>query len=216
MKLGTAYSVLYPSFAHFDNIVDNCVVVRGAEEIKDKDAILILHGGEDISPSLYGEEVNSFTGAKNTPSRRDIIEQECFLKAKEIGIPILGICRGAQLACALNGGSLVQHVTGHTVGSHLLALKNGTFIPSNSCHHQMMIPWGTEHELLGWSKFPLSKFYIGEKDEELSMGVEPEIVWFKNSKTLAIQGHPEWLPYNHPLVQYMFKVFMEKLNDGKA
>lgn len=207
----TVYSALYSDYAHLRRFSNHAETVVSPEEIIDPKSILILHGGEDISPTLYGQKPNHYTSATQLLSRRDIVERSLFIKATELGIPILGICRGAQLACSLNGGSLVQHVDNHTRGQHRIELENGTFIPTNSLHHQMMVPWKTNHELLGWSKEPLSPRYLGENNQEIDMKCEPEIVWFKDSNTLAIQGHPEWLPFSHPLVKYMIQQFKERL-----
>lgn len=208
----TVYSALYRDYAHLDRFANNEQTISSPDEMIDPNSILILHGGEDISPSLYGQRPNHYTGANVKLSSRDNYERDLFLRATEMEIPILGICRGAQLSCVLNGGTLVQHVENHTKGSHKIELKDGVTIPTNSLHHQMMVPWDISHELLGWSKTKLSPKYLGENEVELDMPCEPEIVWFKTSKTLAIQGHPEWLPFEHPLVQYMINTFKEKLN----
>ena len=51
------YSALYPSFAHLHLLdkVDAWEVVYTPEHIQREDAFHILHGGADISPSIYGE-----------------------------------------------------------------------------------------------------------------------------------------------------------------
>ena len=55
----------------------------------------ILSGGSDINPAIYGANEN----AHNTPldKKRDIFELDMLEKAYKRKIPILGICRGAQL-----------------------------------------------------------------------------------------------------------------------
>lgn len=207
------YSALYNDSAHLDKVSLGEETVYLPDQLKTKNSILVLHGGVDISPSLYNKAPHPLNQAGEALGHRDILERKLYLRAVELGIPVLGICRGAQLACALNGGSLVQHVKGHISGNHTLELKDGSFIPANSCHHQMMYPWDVKGmELLGWSSSKISNTYQGEKpEEELDMRAEPEIVWFDHTKTLAIQGHPEWLPYNSALVQYMIKTLREKL-----
>jgi putative glutamine amidotransferase len=149
-----------------------------------------------------------------SPSLRDQVEMRLCADAIEKNIPILGVCRGAQLLCALAGGILVQDVGGHEQG-HRISTPNVPDMMSSSLHHQMMYPWKTEHELLGWSSMPRSTHYHGITDEEAEAWptreytsatsettegfIEPEIVWFPAIKGLAIQGHPEMMDAKCPL-----------------
>jgi gamma-glutamyl-gamma-aminobutyrate hydrolase PuuD len=120
-------------------------------------------------------------------------------RAIEEKIPILGICRGAQLACAAAGGILIQHVDGHA-RSHSIKTSDGKEMVTSSLHHQMMFPWEVEHELIAWASPSRSNNYVGITEEEAKhipekdgIYVEPEIVWFPKIKCLAIQGHPEFM-----------------------
>ncbi len=67
---------------------------------------LMLVGGEDLTPALYGQEKSKKTGA--TYTRRDYLEREMIFKAVSRKIPILGICRGHQTINVIFGGSLYQ------------------------------------------------------------------------------------------------------------
>lgn len=69
---------------------------------------LILTGGEDIDPLRYGAQRGSHTGPANTP--RDTFESSLYVAARAAGLPVLGICRGAQLINAVHGGTLHQHL----------------------------------------------------------------------------------------------------------
>lgn len=206
------YSAIYPTFAHLNtlDIVDSWKTVYDPNHIERKDAILILHGGADISPSIYGAKPNKYTLADETPSFRDRTELNLAKKAIEMGVPIFGICRGAQLLCAMNGGKLVQHVTGHH-GNHRIETNDGEVIKTNSAHHQMMFPGDTEHELIAWSNYKISKEYLGEDEEKLPVEKEPEIIFFPKIKGLGIQGHPEWLSKDTNFVKYCLKLTEEKL-----
>lgn len=155
---------------------------------------LALFGGEDISPSLYGQKPVG-TSASKIPSYRDAIERAVFTAAIEGGIPVLGICRGAQLACALLGGKLWQDVDKHENGEHHI-LVDGKLYKTNSYHHQMMIP-SKDMEVIGYTPC-LSPYKMGEKpcrDE----GDEAEIVYHRGYNVLMIQGHPEWVTEEHDL-----------------
>lgn len=204
------YSALYNDDAHLDCFGDVQTVYHPAQ-LKTKDAILILHGGADISPSIYGHKVSKRTHASDQMSPRDLSEVLLARRAIELGIPIFGICRGAQLACALAGGSLIQHADGHGGGNHHVVTNTGDHYTTTTCHHQMMNPWQVNHELLAWSAPSLSKLYVVEHEEEIKMEKEPEVVFFPEIKALAIQGHPEWMSASSNFVQYCLSLVEEKL-----
>src|SRR5690606_27873987 len=66
----------------------------------DKIGLVVFTGGEDVDPSVYGEKnVASYSNL-----RRDNEEVLLWSLARANNIPIGGICRGAQLICALSGG----------------------------------------------------------------------------------------------------------------
>jgi len=154
-----------------------------------KGDLLVFEGGVDISPRLYGERPHPQTQHAN--NARDIKEAQAFHDAVELGIPMIGICRGAQLFTALLGGKLIQHVNGH-LQDHQIITNEGKLFHVTSCHHQMMVPTGIKHELLGWSNGVSSP--TAEK--------EPEIVFYPEVKALAIQAHPEWMSNEDPFVAH--------------
>ena len=66
---------------------------------------LIIGGGDDISPELYGGEVR--LTARIDPGR-DALERRLAEEALARDIPVLGICRGAQMLNVALGGTLHQ------------------------------------------------------------------------------------------------------------
>lgn len=192
-------SALYHEFAPFSDFFPEAeqeVVLP--EDKLDPNGFLVIWGGGDIHPSLYGRpNVASHVGS--IPSARDRAEVALFKQAQSLGMPIVGICRGAQLACALNGGILVQDIGGHCV-THISKTIEGELVVTPSLHHQMMGLWNTKHELFAWTSEPRSSEYIGvtKKELELIGTIEPEIVYFPETRCLAIQGHPEFVEPTHP------------------
>ncbi|MCA2570681.1 gamma-glutamyl-gamma-aminobutyrate hydrolase family protein [Microcystis sp. M42BS1] len=162
--------------------------VTNPDELYEASA-LILWGGEDIATSFYNEApVYSFSNYQ--PSRRDLIERNLVNRAKELKIPILGVCRGAQLLCALDGGKLWQHVDNHAGFDHEVELYDGRVIQTNSLHHQMMRP-RDGNDLLGWS-VPRSPIKFDQNGEHNDVKPEPEVVHFVDMMALGVQGHPEY------------------------
>jgi putative glutamine amidotransferase len=108
---------------------------------------LLLSGGDDVDPSLYGE-ANLHSKLIDHP--RDSSEWALLSSFCEAHKPVLGICRGIQVMAAALGGSLWQDIlqqTGidHKFGcNHSIIVRQGSFLSPilpeqaevNSTHHQ--------------------------------------------------------------------------------
>lgn len=194
MKLSSAlYDGHYPfeEMGLFNQF--NCVY--HPEELT-KDSALVVWGGGDISPSLYNKEVSPHTGAGSTLSHRDRSEWELMKAAVSLDIPIIGICRGAQMLCALAGGYLIQDVTNHGE-SHEVTTTEGNVLRVSSLHHQMMYPFEVDHEMVAQSKRKLSRHYI-DVNTNVEVPCEPEFVYFPKVRGIAVQWHPEFMDYPNP------------------
>jgi len=160
-------------------------------------SFLYFSGGADVNPSLYGEKIGKYT---SIDKKRDEICAEIFHIYNQI--PKLGICRGAQFLTVMNGGKLIQHVEGHISSHEISYIMNGNNYPSSlnitSTHHQMMFPFNLENNrytLLAWATKFQSMVYLNGDNEQISLPekfVEPEIVYYNKTNSLAIQGHPEY------------------------
>ncbi|WP_201276701.1 gamma-glutamyl-gamma-aminobutyrate hydrolase family protein [Marisediminicola senii] len=69
---------------------------------------LVLSGGADVDPALYGQDPHAETGAPRED--RDAWEKALITRAIERGLPFLAICRGAQVLNVALGGTLHQHL----------------------------------------------------------------------------------------------------------
>ncbi|MGI8715180.1 MAG: gamma-glutamyl-gamma-aminobutyrate hydrolase family protein [Solirubrobacteraceae bacterium] len=123
-----------------------------AETLRSVQAV-ILCGGPDLDPALYGQ-VRAPATAHLSPER-DAPELELARAALERDLPLLGICRGMQVLNLVRGGTLHQHlpsVVGHDrhatrpghFDAHAVAIAPGTRTGSilgeratvSSGHHQ--------------------------------------------------------------------------------
>jgi putative glutamine amidotransferase len=114
---------------------------------------LLLSGGSDLDPELYGAELHPETNG--VKPERDRAELALLAAALERDMPVLAVCRGSQVLNVARGGDLVQHlpdVVGderhkHTPGEfadHDVDLQAGTRLqrllgnraPVKSHHHQ--------------------------------------------------------------------------------
>ncbi|MFF3993926.1 gamma-glutamyl-gamma-aminobutyrate hydrolase family protein [Streptomyces cyaneofuscatus] len=115
---------------------------------------VVIAGGADVEPSRYGAAPDPRTGP---PAReRDAWELALIEAAIELRVPLLGICRGMQLLNVALGGTLHQHLDGHTGGhavfgghpvdpvpgtAYAAAVPEQTTVPAY--HHQAVDRLGT-------------------------------------------------------------------------
>ena len=179
-----------------------------SNSISGVDAV-VFWGGTDIHPSLYGERIGKHTQQKASgPMQRDVFEWKAMNYCKLNNIPMIGVCRGAQLMTAFVGGSLIQHVNGHH-SPHDMITNDGRIIHTTSCHHQMMYPFDVEHQLLAWSSDNYSSTYLNGENksvDDMFEKVEPEVVYYPQVRGLAIQGHPEWTKPGDEFAEYVLEM----------
>jgi putative glutamine amidotransferase len=168
---------------------------------------LVLSGGGDIDPALYGgDPVPELRGVN---SRRDAYEMALVRQALDLGLPVLGTCRGCQLLNVAMGGTLVPDLhdtdgrhcardrwgeTVHTVsvlkGSTLHGVLGCEVVGVNSLHHQAVARVGTGLCAVAWA------------DDGVTEAVEAS----DGSPVLGVQWHPELLltpPGNAPLFGWL-------------
>lgn len=182
-------------------------------DVDGKPDLICFTGGTDVDPELYGE---SRLPCTDEPDRtRDAYEARVFRTAK---CPTVGICRGSQFLTVMNGGALIQDVDNHAIpGVHRMEIPepfNGkSVIDVTSTHHQMMYPFDVEHLILGKSERARSWFY---KTHELvpDMICEPEVVYYPDSRSLAVQYHPEYMPMESDGYQYFLSLLSKLLSES--
>lgn len=154
-------------------------------------SLVLFTGGEDISPSLYGD-----TSPRNIcvySPNRDAFESKIYQVALKYGVKMTGICRGVQFLNVMNGGKMIHHLENHAGTVHEMKTARGESILVNSLHHQMCIP-GPGAALVGWAGKPLSNVFIGENDEVVKYdGPEVEALIYSKSGCAGVQYHPEIL-----------------------
>ncbi|HKE79453.1 MAG TPA: gamma-glutamyl-gamma-aminobutyrate hydrolase family protein [Solirubrobacteraceae bacterium] len=109
-----------------------------------------LSGGPDLDPDAYGAATRHPELGPTEPGL-DAFELAVAHAADAAGLPLLGICRGAQAINVARGGTLHQHVEGHrqaalaTARTHTVTVDDDSLLASltgpgslevNSFHHQ--------------------------------------------------------------------------------
>lgn len=167
---------------------------------------VVFTGGEDVTPSYYNEPRHPKTHCN---PRRDDKEVDEFIRGRDLGKKMVGICRGSQLLCAMSGGKLVQDQEIQPY-YHQMETEDGKTILVSSTHHQAQWPWNLmlgDFELLGWT-YNLSRWHQDGRSKEIVFGhaglcqwgggregdnlLEVEVCLYRKTNCLCIQPHPEF------------------------
>lgn len=84
------------------------VLIQPGAEIPAGISGLMLMGGTDVNPALYGE--SRFTETEDPDDARDELESALIADFLERDLPLFAICRGIQILNVQHGGALVQHL----------------------------------------------------------------------------------------------------------
>jgi putative glutamine amidotransferase len=142
-----------------------------ADAILDRMAGLCLSGGPDLDPGTYHGGAHPMLGPREPDL--DWFELALCRGAWKRGMPILAICRGAQLLNVSRGGNLIQHLPDVTDGSiehrqevagekpsHRVDLDPASraaqvlgceSLQVNSFHHQAVMKLGRGLKTVGWA-----------------------------------------------------------------
>lgn len=172
---------------------------------QEKADVVIFTGGEDVSPSLYGCKKHPTTCSN---LGRDKEEKRAFDKIRPDQLAV-GICRGSQFLCVMNGGKLIQNCRNHAIGRTHEITDGKVAFQITSTHHQMQYPFelkNDDYTMLYWAGGLSGDSLEGDgiDMEEVFKHGEPEIVLYHKegkAKCLAIQGHPEMMAQDAPVVE---------------
>lgn len=173
---------------------------------------LILTGGHDVNPLLFGEEPHP--DIQDVFPERDHFDKiliECMTEMKK---PILGICRGEQILNVLHGGSLYQDL------SH----RENTFIKHNQQHsageplHSVRVEKDSWlYGVIGEERLLINSFHhLAVKDIAPGFravafaadGVIEAIEKQGDHLVVGVQWHPEMLSERYPQMQSIFDKFI--------
>jgi putative glutamine amidotransferase len=157
---------------------------------------LLLIGGDDVDPALYGEDRHPDLGVVDRP--RDEFESALARLAADGQTPSLGICRGLQLLNVALGGSLFQHVPAQVAGS---LDHRGTHADVH--HHVAVSPGSRLAKAIGSGSLEVNSFHhqaiarpatrlrvVARSADGVVEGVEDSGHPF----LVAVQWHPERMP----------------------
>lgn len=192
-----------------------------AASLRQVDA-LILTGGADAHPLLFGEEPIRQLGS--VQPKRDVYDLLLLHIALQQGVPILGICRGEQICNVGLGGTLFQDLPAQKKG----ALMHRQSIPAAVGAHTITVePDSRLYRILGGDTFEVNSFHhqaVKEVAPGLKVtaravdGVVEAIEGFPTYNLLAVQFHPEHLVAGDQKTIFLpiFKDLIERAVEYKA
>ena len=180
---------------------------------------LLLMGGSDVDPALFGESPAPET--EEPDPRRDTAECAAIAGAIERDIPVLGICRGLQILNVQQGGTLTQHLSGferhrrrtpeRSTPAHGVRIVPDTQLASiaapalkwevNSRHHQGIATLASS----------LKVSAVDSEDKTIEAVERPG-----SRFVVAVQWHPENQAPVHPEQARLFSAFARACLNGPS
>ena len=178
-------------------IPPQAVDASDAERILDSLDGLIICGGKDVNPALYGAQPHPTT---DEPRRdRDALEDALLTAALKRDLPFLGICRGAQVFNVNQGGTLIQHLP-DVIGDDRYQKGGGVF----STIDAEVTPGTKLAEVLGSTQPVAAEVYHHQAIDQVAPGltvssrtadgVIEAVEMTSKPFALAVQWHPEESP----------------------
>lgn len=164
-------------------------------ETPDDADLVIFTGGVDVNPALYGEVAHHRTDSAS--EERDTADINLYLFCLERGIPMAGVCRGAQFLHVMNGGKLYQHVDRHNGDHPMFDVVDKVMLERvSSVHHQMVVPNIEGGMIVLGTSARASERWLNPMDCVRGNRSDVEAFFYRDTCCLGVQGHPEYRGYN--------------------
>ena len=162
---------------------------------------LLVPGGADVNPALYGQENTASVGIDDDRDRDEITLIRRFFAQNK---PIFGICRGHQIINVAFGGDMIQHVpfaerhvnlgekgdNVHTVRAlhPFMQEMYGDCFPVNSSHHQAADRLGEGLIATCVNEEGVNEGFIHENGRVIGVQFHPERIGFLNRRPDTVDG----------------------------
>lgn len=171
---------------------------------------IILPGGQNVNPALYGQE-NHAQNEDHFFEERDLFELALLAECLKRNKPIFTICRGTQLMNVALGGSLHQAIYHHWQEESADSLTQEILIKHDS---PLGLIYGRQNKINSFHHQSIDRL----ADELEVIARDPkdgtiEAIQFKDSGIayLGVQWHPELLIDSRPIDQKLFDFIVREL-----
>ena len=178
---------------------------------------LLIPGGEDINPLLYGED--SMPKVTYMNMVKDEFEIALIKEFYNLGKPIMGICRGMQLINVVFGGNLIQDIPSREYKciSHEQAIE----IPSEPTHEININKSSFLYRTLGKESIVVNSYHHQAIDRiadgfivsAIAKDGIVEAIENKEKNIFAVQWHPECMYKRFEDISKIFKLLCEKASE---
>lgn len=180
--------------------------------VEELDGVL-LTGGHDVNPCLYGEEPTETCGI--LCEGRDRMETVLLQEALKADKPVFGICRGLQFLNVHLGGSLYQDLPSSRSGGEAHQMEPPYDVP---VHQVTVEPGSPLYEILGRESLPVNSYHH-QAVKKLAPGLRAmayasdgllEAAYMpERSFVMAVQWHPEFSYRTDENSRKLFQAFVE-------
>jgi putative glutamine amidotransferase len=174
---------------------------------------LILTGGDDVDPALYGEAAHPTT---KWTRERDDFELALVHEVLDRDMPVLAICRGQQVLNVALGGTLVQDIPDQVPAAGTHKLKG---VPRWEIAHEIDVTSGTRlRAIVGRDRLAVNSFHhqaVRDVGRGLVVsarsrdGIIEGLELPGRRFALAIQWHPEAMWNQEPDHQELFRALVQ-------
>jgi len=176
---------------------------------------LVLSGGTDIDPELY-ERPDERERCRNIDRGRDKLELALIQRARLIDIPMVAVCRGMQLLNVFLGGTLIVDVPSDKPDALNHQQEEG-----DAMHPVTIVPQSLLHRSAGVLEETINSAHHQAIDKlswylkataQAPDGIIEAFEWSDQAEKaflLAVQWHPERLPFKNPLSGKLAQAFVE-------
>jgi len=183
-------------------------------DLLDKLDGIIVPGGPDVDPTFMGEEPIPELGITNR--NRDVFEIALIRTAVAKKVPVLGICRGAQIIDVALGGTVYQDLGSQYPGK---LIKHHQLAPGGQPTHFVSVEHDSElFKTIGDNVFVNSRHHQAIKDVPDTLKVVAkapdgviEAIENEDATVQAVQWHPENMWQNDSRQLAIFKDFINRI-----
>lgn len=178
---------------------------------------LLLMGGPDVDPALYGRRASEHV--YGVSPEQDRFESTLLRAAIDNDIPVLAVCRGMQLANVVLGGTLVQHLGDLPDAGKLLAHAPGEFpVGAEFVLHDVDLAADSWLARATGSTRLRGASFHHQGIEVLAPGFEAvgrapdgllEAIEHRSHRIIGVQWHPEDTSADDPAQQRIYDAFVE-------
>lgn len=185
---------------------------------------LVLMGGSDVDPNLYGQHRQPHVYGVN--HEQDHFEMALVRAAIELKLPTLAVCRGIQLVNVALGGTLIQHIGDIGDIAGLVEHAPGKFPAGQDyvLHDVEVVPRTKLSKALGATDVRVASFHhqgideVGKGLKVVARSADGLVEGLEHTGSgqwlIGVQWHPEDTAAIDPHQQSLYDALVRRCSEG--